>query len=88
MNIAPTRWLEIGAYRVLQQPLRGNPYWATHWIYRAGKLIGRLFSMPSLTDCEWMERQAKTPETYRWAENGEEKRARLRGVAKTRKRRE
>lgn len=87
MMIAPTRWINLGPFRILQQPLPGNPAWATHWIYLAGKLIGKLLSVPSLTDCEWLARQADQPITLEWAEDGTRKRARRRGVAarKTRK---
>lgn len=80
MNIAPTRWYAEGPYKILQQPLYGNPYWATHWIYRAGHLIGKLLSVPSLTDCEHMERQCVQARSF------QRPKAALRGVAKQRKR--
>lgn len=56
MNFAPARWLELGPYRVLAKPLHTNPAWLTHWIYRAGILIGKSLSVPSLSDCEHLER--------------------------------
>lgn len=80
MNIAPTRWYDEGPFRILQHPLHGNPYWATHWIYRTGRLIGKLLSVPSLADCELLERQAPPIPSY------ERPKAALRGVAKQRKR--
>lgn len=86
MNIAPTRWYELGAFRILQQPLPGNHFMATHWIYRGARLIGKLLSVPSLQDCKDMERKADQPAFVEWAESAKNTRARLRGVAKARKR--
>mgnify|MGYP001570323289 FL=1 len=50
------RWYDLGPFRILQRPLVGNPFWSAFHIYRAGVLLGKLVSVPSLADCEHVER--------------------------------
>ena len=81
MNTNPTRWFDLGPYKILQHPLTSNPYWSCFWIYRAGKLLGKLLSVPSLADCEHVERWGE-----HYAEPADTKRIsyRLRGAVKRR----
>ena len=81
MNIAPTRWYSLGPYQILQHPLVGNPYWSSFWIYRNGALLGKLLSVPSLADCEHVERWGE-----RYADSApiEKRSYRLRGTDKRR----
>lgn len=84
MNIAETRWFVLGQYRVLQRPLASAPHLALYLVHKANALMGKMLSCPSLTDCEYLERHSQAL-PLRWAENGEQNRARLRGVAKRKK---
>ncbi len=80
MNIAPTYWYELGPFRILVRPCPTNPVWRTHWIYRGNKLISKSLSVPSLADCEHLEK---------WGDNGyatesHERKHVLRGAVKIR----
>jgi len=53
-------WYDLGKYRVLATGLHLNPYFTTHHIYLAGKLIGRQLSVPTADDCRWYEKSGGT----------------------------
>ena len=53
IGIAETRIYQIGRFTIRQQPLPLNPAWATHLIFLGRQLIGRQFSVPCTSDCEW-----------------------------------
>lgn len=79
MQIAETRSFEVGPYKVQQQPRFDNPYWPVYLVTRGDRLIGKSFSIPTLSDCEWLERQVYAePKKDDWP-------PKLRGLAKERK---
>jgi hypothetical protein len=43
-----------------------NPAWAHYLIFRAGRLVGRQLSYPSLSDCQWLERAGIYATESRW----------------------
>ena len=55
-TIAETKSWSIGPYRVQQRPRFDNPAWAVYVVMRGEDLIGKTFSIPSLSDCQWLER--------------------------------
>lgn len=55
IEIAETRWFNLGIYRVLAIPLRSNPYWPIYRIFRGERFVGQQISMPSVSDAEWHE---------------------------------
>lgn len=48
--------MRIGPYTVRAGMRLDNPAFPVYLIYRGEKFIGKQFSMPSETDCEWLER--------------------------------
>jgi hypothetical protein len=74
--------LKIGRYIVRIGLRRDNPSFPVYLVFLGDRLIGRQFSVPSLSDCDWIERQAnyaapsKRPRRHssntdgvRWAKN-------------------
>ena len=55
-EIAETRAWNVGPYRVQQRPRFDNPAFAVYVVMRGDVLIGKTFSIPSLSDCEWLDR--------------------------------
>lgn len=49
--------LQLGPYTVCCTLRRDNPHWPHYLIFRREKLIGKQFSMPCRSDCEWHERR-------------------------------
>ena len=62
MTTAPTAVWQIGPYRIVSAARFDNPAFAKHSIYRKGRYIGSQFSVPILTDCEWLERDGNYAE--------------------------
>lgn len=48
--------IKIGRFVVRIGLRPDNPAFPVYLVFRRERLIGRQFSMPSLTDCEWLER--------------------------------
>lgn len=53
--IAEQRVWKLGPYVVRQTIRPDNPYWPAYLIFRRDKLVGRQFSNPSESDCQWLE---------------------------------
>jgi hypothetical protein len=49
---------EIGRFRIQIRIRVDNPAFPQYLIYCGMQLIGKQFSVPTLSDCEWLERQA------------------------------
>lgn len=64
MNIVETKTFQLGAYTVRQRPRIDSPGWAQYLVFLGGVLIGKSFSMPALSDCEWLERQQREQTFY------------------------
>lgn len=47
----------LGPYTVREGLRRDNPGWPVYLVYKGERLIGRQFSRPSLSDCEWLDRE-------------------------------
>lgn len=62
MIIVETRIYELGKYTIQERPRQDNPAWAVYIVILREKVIGKQFSVPSMSDCEWLSRQ-KTAET-------------------------
>jgi len=82
VNIAPTYWFDLGPFRILVRPCPTNPAWRTHWIYRGNKLISKSLSVPSLADCEHLEKWGDN----QYATESHQPDRHLRGRAKIRRR--
>lgn len=57
MIIAETQTYELDRYTIVKRPRHDNPGWAQYLVYLGEKLIGKQFSIPSITDCQWLARQ-------------------------------
>ena len=55
-TIAETKSWLIGPYRVQQRPRFDSPAWAQYLVFLGDALIGKQFSIPSESDCEWLAR--------------------------------
>lgn len=56
IGIATTTVYDLGPYRIVAKPCPTNPAWRTHWIYRGDRLISKSLSVPSLADCEHLDK--------------------------------
>jgi hypothetical protein len=54
--IAEERSWNIGPYFVRQTVRPDNPYWPCYIVFRGQKLIGKQFSRPNESDCQWLEK--------------------------------
>jgi hypothetical protein len=54
--IAESRTFPAGPYTVRQQLRFDNPYWPQYVIFLGEVLIGKQFSIPNESDCEWLRR--------------------------------
>lgn len=48
----------LGAFTVRIGLRADNPAFPTYLVFREGLFIGRQFSMPSVSDCEWLQRNS------------------------------
>lgn len=64
MNIVDTFIFDIGRFTVRQQPRFDSYGWAQYLVFLNGVLIGKSFSWPSESDCEWLERQQAEQTMY------------------------
>lgn len=49
--------MKIGPYTVVEGLRRDNPAWPVYLVYKGDALVGRQFSKPCLSDCEWLDRE-------------------------------
>ena len=56
--------VHLGCYTVRQALRPDNPAFPIYLVYAGERLIGRQFSVPSITDCEWLERNANAERPY------------------------
>lgn len=47
----------IGVYTVRCMMRPDNPYWPRYVVFRGERRVGVQFSMPSESDCQWLERR-------------------------------
>jgi len=59
MDIAETRVYQLGRFTIRQQPMFDNPSFAHYLVFLDGCLVGKQFSVPSISDCEILERQSR-----------------------------
>jgi hypothetical protein len=63
--IAETLVFKIGKYTVRRQARPDNPAWPCYWVFIDGDVvIGKSFSVPDLSCCEWLERQERDRTIY------------------------
>lgn len=53
--IAETRSFAVGPFTVQQKPRLDNPFWPQYLVFRAGRLVGKQFSVPDEEACHWLE---------------------------------
>jgi hypothetical protein len=67
-----TTTITLGRYTVRQGIRVDNPAFPSYLIYCGERLIGKQFSMPSESDCAWLERTNGTyAKESRWPETSE-----------------
>lgn len=49
--------MKLGPYTIIEGLRRDNPAFPCYLVYKGESLIGKQFSKPSLTDCEWLDRE-------------------------------
>lgn len=49
--------MKLGPYTVVEGLRHDNPAWPLFLIYKGDALIGKQFSRPCLSDCEWLDRE-------------------------------
>ena len=89
-TIAETKSWLIGPYRVQQRPRPDNFSWPVYIVFLGDVLIGKQFSIPSESDCAWLERTAGVYATVSAKRRGYSARgnAALRHQARVRRQRE
>lgn len=60
MIIAATSTFTLGRFTVCVRPRFDSPAWAVYIVYLGERLIGKQFSRPSLSDCQWLKRNNGT----------------------------
>lgn len=83
--IAETLTFDLGHFTVWQRPRFDNPAWPVYIVYLRDRLVGKSFSRPDLSCCEWLAKQ-KTLEPVYADTSAPLWKAELRGVTKARKR--
>lgn len=56
MIIAVASTFTLGRFTVQVRPRHDNPAFAVYIVFRGERLIGKNFSRPGLSDCQWLER--------------------------------
>lgn len=64
MNIVDTLIFDIGRFTVRQQPRFDSSGWAQYLVFLDGALIGKSFSWPGESDCEWLLVQQRDQTMY------------------------
>lgn len=54
--IADTTSFDLGPFKIHQRPRFDNPAFAVYLVFRGERLIGKSFSRPDQSCCEWLER--------------------------------
>lgn len=67
MNIVETFTFTVGKYRVIQRPRFDSPGWGQYCVYLGEVLIGKCFSMPDVSACEWLEREQREQTFYAYS---------------------
>lgn len=57
MIIVETKVYALGQFTIQQRPRPDNPSWAVYVVLLHARVIGRQFSVPTQSDCEWLQRQ-------------------------------
>lgn len=57
MIVAGTSTFTLSSFTVRVRPRFDNPAWAVYLVFAGERLIGKQFSIPTLSDCEWLQRQ-------------------------------
>ena len=70
--------MTIGRFTVLISIRPDNPAFPAYVVMVDGHVIGRQFSVPSLSDCEWLERQVYATSST-WLERSNARRRRRAG---------
>lgn len=78
--IAETSTFAVDCFVVQQRPRQDNPYWAVFIVFLNGKLIGKQFSRPTLSDCRWLERSVYAEESSHQDTSGPARRLRAVGA--------
>lgn len=55
---------QVGRYTVQMRMRFDNPHSPAYCIYRGEKFIGKQFSRPCESDCEWLERASHSEHPY------------------------
>ena len=56
MNIAETSTFAVGKFTVRQSVRPDNPFFPCYSVFLCAVFIGKQFSYPSASDCEWLQR--------------------------------
>lgn len=64
MVICEQKTWDIGPFTIRQAVRPDNPAWPVYLVSRGDKLVGKSFSMPDLSACQWLERQTKDETIY------------------------
>lgn len=67
IRVAETKTHRVGKYVVRQQPHFDNPAFAQYLVFLGDVLIGKCFSIPCESDCEWLERQQREQTLYAYS---------------------
>jgi hypothetical protein len=67
VNIVETRTFMLGVYTVQQRPRFDSPGWGQYLVFLKGVLIGKCFSCPCESDCQWLERQQREQTGYAYS---------------------
>lgn len=81
--IADTRSWTDGPYTIQQKPRLDSPSWPVYVVFRGERLVGKSFSLPSESDCRWLELHCNGDSTQYApsAAHACEKKFQLRGIA-------
>lgn len=64
MIIAETRSFTVGIYTVWQRPRMDNPAFPQYLIYLRDRLLGKSFSVPDVSCCEWVREHGSDSPQY------------------------
>jgi hypothetical protein len=67
IRVAETRTYQLGRYTVRQQPHWDNPAFAQYLVFLDDVLIGKCFSSPGISDCDWLEHQQRNQTMYAYS---------------------
>lgn len=71
--------MTVGRFTVHISIRPDNPAFPVYVVMADGLVIGRQFSMPSQSDCEWLERQSVYATSSTWLERSNARRRRQAG---------